>query len=115
MDIILLITNVRNVNHIDMVRGNKRFVKKTLEHVFGFSHIDSELLFSTGEYEKNTNQFIIHENFNSLNQDIQSLESILVLLRDVECFQTGEHVQILRDAAIRIEKTLQNICQNFSK
>ena len=30
MDIILLITNVRNVNHIDMVRGNKRFVKKHL-------------------------------------------------------------------------------------
>ena len=115
MDIILLVTNVGNVGQIDMVRGNKRFVKKILEQVFNFSKIELELLFSAGECEKNTKQFIIHENFNSLQQDVESLESILVLLRDIERFQTGEHVHILRDAVIRIEKTLQGICQNFSK
>jgi hypothetical protein len=115
MDIVLLVANVGNAAPIDMVRGKKSFVKKILEQVFGLSKIELEMLFSTGEFEKNTKQFFIHENFNSLHQDIQSLEAILVLLRDVERFQTGEHVQILRDAAIRIEKTLQNICQNFSK
>lgn len=115
MDVVLLINHNMKADHINMVRGDKRFVQKILEQVFCFSKPEITMLFTDGQCEKNTKRFVVHENFNHLHHDIESLRAIQVLLRDIEQFQTGEHVQILRDAVIRIEKTIQGICQNFSE
>ncbi len=115
MDFILLIASEKNADRINMVRGDRKFVQKSLEQVCGFSNIEQQILFAEGCCEFSGKKYFLHENFNSLHNDIESLKAIQRLLLDVERFQAGEHVKILRDAVIRIEKTIQSICENFSE
>lgn len=115
MDFILLITSEKNADKINMVRGDKRFVQKSLEQICGFSSLEQKNLFIEGHCEFAGRKYTLHENFNSIRNDIESLKTIQRLLLDIARFQTGEHVTILRDAVIRIEKTIQSICDNFSE
>ena len=98
-----------------MVRGDKKFVQKTLEQVYGISKVDIQILFSSGRYEINKMTFTVHENFNSVKKDMDSLKSMLAVLMDIQRFQTGEYVKILRDTIIHMERTIQNIYTNFSE
>ena len=98
-----------------MVRGDKRFVQKSLEQICGFSSLEQKNLFIEGHCGFAGRKYTLHENFNSIRNDIESLKTIQRLLLDIARFQTGEHVTILRDAVIRIEKTIQSICDNFSE
>lgn len=115
MDIVLFITSRKNANRVNMVRGDKRFVQKTLKQILGVPQIDLVNLFSEGHLDINGQAFSVHESFHSIKEDIESLKSIQAVLIDVKRFQTGEHVKILRDAVVQIERTIQNICNNFSE
>ena len=115
MDIILFIVSGKNASHVNLVRGDKKFVQKTLEQVYGISKVDIQILFSSGRYEINKMAFTVHENFNSVKKDMDSLKSILAVLMDIQRFQTGEYVKILRDTIIHMERTIQNIYTNFSE
>lgn len=86
MDFILLITSEKNADRINMVRGDKKFVQKSLEQVCGFSNIEQQALFAEGCYEFSGKRYFLHENFNSLHNDIESLKAIQRLLQDIERF-----------------------------